>query len=138
MDNSLFRKKSIERISSPEDLSDYLRVTSVSAFLVLLASTLVLIGLIVWSYFISINSYVYGEGVVADGVMTATFSDDETSGFVQSDMSVVVGDVSLPIDTIGRDEAGRVITVSRTDIPAGNYEVKVCYKQTQIIDMLLN
>ncbi|MBP3195969.1 MAG: hypothetical protein J6N21_03075, partial [Butyrivibrio sp.] len=86
----------------------------------------------------SINSYVYGEGVVADGVMTATFSDDETSGFVQSDMSIVVGDVSLPIDTIGRDEAGRVITVSRTDIPAGNYEVKVCYKQTQIIDMLLN
>jgi hypothetical protein len=34
---NLFRKKSIERISSPEQLNDYLRVTSPSTWIILIA-----------------------------------------------------------------------------------------------------
>ena len=45
MEESLFREKSIERISSPEDLSNYLHVTRPSVWLILAAVILMLLGI---------------------------------------------------------------------------------------------
>ena len=47
MANSVFRQKSIERISSPEQLNDYIRVTNPGIWIVL-AAVVVLAGFIVW------------------------------------------------------------------------------------------
>jgi hypothetical protein len=49
--NSVFRKKSIERISSPEELNDYIRVTTPSVWLVMAALILLLVGMLAWSVF---------------------------------------------------------------------------------------
>ena len=47
--SELFRKKSVERIHSPEELSDYIRVATPSVWLVLLATTVLLAGMLAWS-----------------------------------------------------------------------------------------
>ena len=44
-----FKKKSVDRVQSPEELNDYIRVTSPSVWLVLLAIVLLLIGIVAWS-----------------------------------------------------------------------------------------
>ncbi|MBO4396823.1 MAG: hypothetical protein J5819_10825 [Eubacterium sp.] len=49
--DNLYRKKSMDRISSPEQLDDYIRVTSPSVWLVLIAMILLLSGTLVWSIF---------------------------------------------------------------------------------------
>lgn len=49
MSESLFRKKSIERISSPEEIDEYMRVTTPSMWLVLGAVVLLLLAIFVWS-----------------------------------------------------------------------------------------
>ncbi len=49
MDNGLFRKKSIERISSPEALHDYMRVTSPRLWMILAAVVVLLAGFIVYA-----------------------------------------------------------------------------------------
>ena len=49
MDNGLFRKKSMERISSPEQLHDYMRVTSPRLWMLLAAVVLLLAGFIVYA-----------------------------------------------------------------------------------------
>ena len=49
--SNLFRKKSMDRVSSPEQLNDYIRVTSPSVWLVLLAIVLLLAGILIWSTF---------------------------------------------------------------------------------------
>lgn len=46
---NLFRKKSIDRMSSPEQLNDYIRVTSPSVWLILVALVVLLIGILAWS-----------------------------------------------------------------------------------------
>ena len=46
---SLFRQKSIDRINSPEQLNDYIRVATPSVWLVLAALVLLLIGMLAWS-----------------------------------------------------------------------------------------
>ena len=49
MDNQVFRKKSLEQISSPEQLNDYLRVTNPAVWLLLTAVILLLVGVLIWS-----------------------------------------------------------------------------------------
>ena len=50
MSEPIFREKSIERISSPEKIDDYMRVTGVSMWLILAAILLMLFAAIIWSF----------------------------------------------------------------------------------------
>jgi len=61
MDNSIFRKKSLERISSPESLNDCLHVTSPAVWLILTAVILLLAGMLIWSSVASIDINDMGE-----------------------------------------------------------------------------
>ena len=49
MSNTLFRQKSIDRISSPEELHDYMRVTSPRLWMILAAIVILLTGFIVYA-----------------------------------------------------------------------------------------
>jgi hypothetical protein len=57
-EKSIFRKKSIERVTSPEQLNDYIKVTTPSVWLILIAMLLLIVGMLVWAVFgkIQINS----------------------------------------------------------------------------------
>ena len=48
MNDQLFRKKSVERVSSPEQLNDYIRVANPSVWMILAAIMILLAGVIVW------------------------------------------------------------------------------------------
>lgn len=47
--SDVFREKSLERMASPEQLDDYIRVTTPSIWLVLLAVVILLVGILAWS-----------------------------------------------------------------------------------------
>lgn len=47
----LYREKSLERITSPEQLNDYIRVTTPSVWLVLISVIIMLIGILSWCIF---------------------------------------------------------------------------------------
>ncbi len=49
--NGIFREKSIDRVTGPESLNDYIRVTSPSVWIALLALVVLLVGLLAWSIF---------------------------------------------------------------------------------------
>lgn len=51
MERKLFRKKSLDRISSPEQLNDYIRVTNPGIWLLMSAVIFLLLGLCVWGIF---------------------------------------------------------------------------------------
>lgn len=48
---SVYRKKSLENIYSPDQLDDYIRVTTPSVWIVLLALVVLLVGILAWSIF---------------------------------------------------------------------------------------
>ena len=52
---TIFRQKSIDRISSPEQLHDYIKVSSPGSWIVLTAIIVLLIGVLVWGLFGSIT-----------------------------------------------------------------------------------
>lgn len=136
--NEIFRKKSLERLSSPEQLNDYLRVTNPSTWIVLASIIVLLLGLLVWSSFAVIESYVSGTAVADKGVLTVVFDDTQTAQKVETGMVVVIGDTQAAITSVGRDGSGRIIAVANAGVPDGTYNVKVGYKQTKIIQLLFN
>ena len=51
MKKGLFRKKNLDKVSSPEKLDDYIRVTTPSVWITLAAIVILLIGIIAWGFF---------------------------------------------------------------------------------------
>ena len=138
MEQPLFRKESLERVSSPEQLSDYLHVTSPAIWIVLAAVILLLASLFVWSSVTALESYATGRAEVRGGMLTLSFDDAEKAENVQVGMNVKVGSIVTPVLSIGRDEDGRLLAVAEAGLPDGSYEARVGYRSTQIINMLFN
>lgn len=138
MEQPLFRKESVERVSSPEQLSDYLHVTSPAIWVVLAAVILLLASLFVWSSVTAVESYATGTAEVRGGVLTLTFDDAERADNVEVGMNVKVGDLVTPVRSVGTDGDGRLLAVADANLPDGSYEARVGYRSTQIIDILFN
>ncbi len=136
--SSVYRKTSMERIQSPEQLNDYLRVTNPSVWVVLAAVALILAGMLVWGSFAYIDSFAAGTAEVKGGVMTVTFGDEALAKNVKAGMRVTVGDTASPIVSVGRAADGRLFAQAETALADGVYEATVSYRQTQVLQLLFN
>ena len=99
MQNGLFRQKSIERISSPEALHDYMRVTSPRLWMILAAVVLLLGG------FIAYASTAKMENTMPIKVTVETYhmTEEETQGEAR-DVTIVYS--SLPEDQMNQIKKG--------------------------------
>ncbi len=136
MSNSLFRKKNLDRVSSPEQLGDFLHVTSPSIWIVLTAVIVLLASLFVWSSVTAVESFAAGTAEVQDGVLTFHFEEAGQAEHVEAGMNIQVGELLTPVASVGRDESGNPIAIANIDLPDGNYQARVRYQSTQIIQML--
>ena len=48
--SELFRKKSIERVSTPEKLNDYIRIGSTGGYMMIAALVIIAAALIIWGF----------------------------------------------------------------------------------------
>ncbi len=67
MSNTIFRKASLDSISSPEQLNDYIKVSNPSIWIVLMAMFILLAVLVVWSITGSLPTSVHAKGVINGG-----------------------------------------------------------------------
>ena len=128
----------VRRMSSPEQLNDYLKVTSPKIWLLLAAVALLIGGLLLWSGFTTIESYATGTARAVGGELTVTFDDAKKAGKVQAGMEMTVGDVQTEILTVGTNDNDEIVASAHANIPDGLYTVRVGYKTTQVLSMLLN
>ena len=135
---TVYRKKSLERIQSPEQLNDYLRVTNPSVWVILAAVALILAGALIWGSFAYIDSFVTGTAEVKDGVMTVTFEDEALAKNVKAGMNVAAGDTVSAIASVGRASDGSLFAQAQTALADGSYQVKVSYRQTQVLSLLFD
>jgi multidrug efflux pump subunit AcrA (membrane-fusion protein) len=107
MSQSLFREVSLERLSSPEQLDELIKVTSSRAWLALIAIGCILISAIAWGFFGSIPTKIEGHGVLLNngGVFTL---QHHTSGQV-IDVRFKLGDMVNKGDVIARIEVPQLV-----------------------------
>ena len=156
MENGLFRKKSLERISSPEELHDYMRVTSPRLWMLLGAITALLVGFIVYASTATMENTMpikvkvsqYELETDADGeveYMTAieahlphTMKDQ-----VDSNMMVRIGRIEAKIAYVGVGENETIFLnidpgMDYVPLEEGEYDAELVLESTMPISFLWN
>jgi len=90
---SIFRKKTVDSIQSPEVLDDYLKVTSPGVWIFLLAVVFILVGVILWGVFGSIDTSVKFALVAEEESAVCVVPYDSLSDILNA------GEVSLAGDS---------------------------------------
>ena len=135
--SGIFRKKSIERISSPEQLTDYLRVTNPGIWVLLAAVITLLGGLFAWSMTGSLETLADGVAVVEDG-QAQIMVIDSGRGEIRSGMTVRVGGDEYSIATVESDDYGRTVAYAPIDKTDGRYDVKIVTESIHPIKFLFS
>lgn len=89
MNGQLFRKKSLDKVSSPEQLNDYIRVSSPSVFAILTTVIVFLAGVCVWGIFGRLDTVIKTAGKCSNGVITCYVKESDISA-VQAGMEITV------------------------------------------------
>lgn len=77
MGSTIFREKSLKKIASPEQMNDYIRVSSPSVWMVLTAVIVLLAGVCVWGMFGHLDTAVQTGGVCTDGRLTVLVGEED-------------------------------------------------------------
>lgn len=99
MSEQLFRKKSIERVSSPEQLDAYTRVANPSIWMVLIAIVVLLVGVCVWGILGHLDTAVSAVAVCENGTVTL-YVKDENGKSVLAGMEVRIGEDTASVTAI--------------------------------------
>ena len=67
MDSQVFRQKSVDRVKSPENLNDYIKVTNINLWILLAAIATLLIGVCFWGALGTIETKTEVGAAVLDG-----------------------------------------------------------------------
>lgn len=139
MNDNLFTKKSLDKLKSPENLEDYIRVSNPAVWLLLLSIVVLLTGAFVWGYFGQIDSTVPASVFIEDG-SAVCYIETENIPSVQTGMTVRFKDYEAIITDIGEKEAlGYECTLSKVPpLPNGYYEGKVVVKSAKPLKFILN
>lgn len=131
MNQQLFRKSSIERVSSPEQLNDYIRVTNPGVWLVLAAVIALLIGACVWGMFGRLDTTISVQAEVTGGEARLLLEDGQQ---IDPSAPVVIGGREF---SLGPAAGGGAYSVS-VDLPDGDYQAQIVTESVAPISFVFN
>ena len=131
---SVFRKKVMDQISSPEQLTDYLRVTNPGIWVVLAAVILLLAGIFVWSATGTLETKAPVTVVVEDHTAQVVPAGSET---LSEGMPLHVSGQEYRIALTETDDYGRSVGLTEVELPDGTYEGTVITETVHPISFLL-
>ena len=99
MNEKLFRKASIDRVNSPEQLNEYIRVARPAVWLILAVVVALLLGVIIWGVFGTVETNVTaGVAVDEEGAICYVLSGDAAK--LEAGMTVTIGNATGSIQGI--------------------------------------
>ena len=131
---TVFRKKTLDRIASPDQLTDYLRVTNPGIWVTLTAVILLLAGVLVWSMVGTLETHAEVRIVVTDHTAQVISLGAET---LAEGMPLRVNGQEYAIAYTDTDEYGRLIGTAEVALPDGTYDGTVVTEAVHPISFLL-
>lgn len=132
--NTVFRKKTLERISSPEQLTEYLKVTNPGMWVILSIVIVLLLSLAAWSSVGTLETTAAVKVVVEDHRATV-ISLEGTE--LSAGMPLRVSENVSTIASADEDDYGRSVGLSEIDLPDGTYDGVVVTERIRPMDFLL-
>lgn len=101
MAGSVFRKKSMDRVSSPEQLNDYIKVSNPAVWMVISAVVILLIGICVWGIFGKLDTVIKGGGYCQDGTVHCYLQEKDLARLTQ-DTKITIEGKEYPIASVAK------------------------------------
>lgn len=131
MKQPLFREKSLDRISSPEQLTDYIRVSNPGVWVLLTAIVLLLVGVCVWGLLGHLDTRLPVAAVAEDGMLIA-YVKEEDAASLEENMTVFIDQEQfqisyIPVQPIAVDDSfsDYILHVGSLQIGQWVYAVKL-------------
>ena len=139
MSEEIFRKKSLDKVKSPESLDDYIRVSNPGVWLLLISIIVLLAGACVWGVFGHIDSTVPATVHIENGQAVCEIEEENISS-VKVGSTVKFEDGKAVIESIGnKTDNEYVCTLSDVSaLPDGFYEGKVIVESYRPLSFILN
>ena len=139
MGEEIFRKKSLDKVNSPESLDDYIQVSNPGVWLLLISVIVLLAGACVWGVFGHIDSTVETNIHVKNGTIVCYVADEDITS-VQKGMAVKLKGFEAVVMEIGQKEELGYVCVLQSDqvLPDGVYEGKIVVKSVKPLSFVLN
>lgn len=99
MNQQLFRKKSIARVSSPEQLHEYIRVSNPGVWMVLAAIVILLVGVCAWGVLGHLDTTLSTVAIVENGEMTVYVKEADIAS-IEKGMTVMIADAECTVTDI--------------------------------------
>ena len=135
--SNVFRQQSLDSISSPEQLQDYLRVTNPGMWMLLAAVISLLAGLFAWSMVGELETLADGAAVVDHGQAVILVADAD-KGSIASGMTFRIGEDEYSISAVETDESGRTVAYAPVSEADGKYDVKIVTERIHPIEFLFS
>lgn len=124
----------MRKISSPDQLTDYLHVTSLGMWVILAAAIVLLVGMLIWSSVGTLKTTEKASVLVKDHTAEISISRADS---LKEGLTVTIVNEDYTISDIKTDDLGRTTAFVQTELPDGLYEGVVTLGTTKPIDFLL-
>lgn len=121
MDGNLFRKKSMDRVTSPEQLTDYIKVSNPGVWMLLAAIIIFLVGICVWGAFGKLETKLPVAAVSENGA-TVCYVKEADIATVEKGMTVRCGDKEYTIADIGAAPIAVTADIGEYALHVGNIQ----------------
>jgi hypothetical protein len=135
MEKQIFREKSVNRISSPEELNDYLRVNNPGIWTILAAVIFLLAGFLVWACVGTLETKALAQVSVDEGKAVVYVSGNKAERIAEG-MVLEVEESEYTLKDVSFDEYGRAIALADVRLPKGEYEGEVIIERITPIRFL--
>lgn len=135
MSEEIFRKKSLDKIKSPENLNDYLRVSNPGVWLLLAAVIVLLLGAVIWGVYGHIDTTVTAQVTAEDGTAVCV-PDKADAESVLPGMKVRVGAVDGVVGDALPD-GGFLLELGET-LPDGSYTAEIVIESISPMSFVTN
>jgi len=139
MNETVFREKSLQKVKSPDNLSEYIRVANPGIWVLLAAVLFFLLGLCCWGIFGSVRTIVYTDAHCEAGQFLCHLTDDEAAK-IEPGMPVTLEGLTGTVDELRVVSGGKSTCTLTIDgsLPDGLYEAQILVESLRPVSLLLN
>ena len=132
---TIFMKKALDQIRSPEQLNHYLKVTNPGIWMILAAVVLLFAGLFAWASIGKLETAAPAIAVIENGTARISLTVPSAKP-VNSDMKVRIENQDFEISTVEKDELGRATALAPVTLSNGTYDAMVILETISPISFL--
>ena len=138
MNGDIFRKKSLDKMKSPESLNDYVRVANPGVWLLLAAAVFLLVGACIWGIFGYVDTVKTADVRIESGEVRCYLPAEEANS-IRGGMTLEIEGVSGVIQSMESDGAQTVFAAAMDEsIPDGTYTAQIVVERIHPITFVIN